>query len=414
MRARRAGKVRAGAGGHQPGRLPRRGLRAYLARSPGPPPPPGDPRLDNLTHSLVGAALARAGADRATPLATTTLVVAANAPDVDVLAYARGEHYALAFRRGITHGVPALLVLPLLVAAAVLAWDRWVRRGRNPGAAPARAGPVLLLSYLGAATHPALDWLNNYGMRWWLPLDGSWSYGDAVFIVDPWLWLGLGGAVFLAGRSRRWATAGWGALALAATALVLGSGRLPGLLPALLWVGGLAAVVLLRLRGAGSVRTARGAVAATTAYVAALALADGAEARLTAEAARAEGLEAREVMVAPEPADPFTSTIEVRTAEAYVPGTFHWLTRPRVRLRPADAVPLVDAPAGLDPAVRDRVVTAARTRPGAREWLVWARLPYVRIRPDGDGWRVRFTDARYDRRRAVGGLTGVEVRVPGP
>ncbi len=376
--------------------------------------PPGRPSLDNLTHSLVGAALARAGADRATPLATATLVVAANAPDVDVLSYARGEYAALAFRRGITHGVPALLLLPLLVAGAVLAWDRLVRRRRRPDAAPARAGPVLLLAYLGTATHPALDWLNNYGMRWWLPLDGSWSYGDAVFIVDPWLWLGLGGAVFLAGRARGRALAGWAGLALATTALVLGSGRLPGLPTALLWLGGLAALVLLRVRGAGGPRATRVVLAAAGAYVGALALTDLGEARLVTGAARSAGLEPVAVMVAPEPADPFTSTVEVRTPEAYVPGTFHWLARPRVRLRPADAVPLLDAPAGLDAAAREAILTAARAEPRARDWLVWARLPYVRIRPDGDGWRVRFTDARYDRQRGVGGLAGVEVRVPAP
>jgi inner membrane protein len=87
--------------------------------------------LDNLTHSFVGAAISKAGAERLTPLATATLVVAANAPDVDMLSYVRGPYFALSFRRGITHGWPALVVLPLLVAAAMLAWDRCVRRPRS-------------------------------------------------------------------------------------------------------------------------------------------------------------------------------------------------------------------------------------------------------------------------------------------
>jgi len=72
--------------------------------------------------------LARAGLDGTTPLATATLVVAANAPDVDVLAYTQDEWFALAFRRGITHGVPAMAVLPFAVAGAMAAWDRLVRR----------------------------------------------------------------------------------------------------------------------------------------------------------------------------------------------------------------------------------------------------------------------------------------------
>ena len=84
--------------------------------------------MDNLTHSLVGAALARSGLDRTTPLATATLVLAANAPDIDVLAYTQGEWFALASRRGITHGVPALIFLPFAVGAAMAGWERLVRR----------------------------------------------------------------------------------------------------------------------------------------------------------------------------------------------------------------------------------------------------------------------------------------------
>ena len=44
-------------------------------------------------------------------------------------------------------------------------------------------------------THPVLDWLNNYGIRLLMPFSPRWFYGDAVFIIDPWLWLALGGAL---------------------------------------------------------------------------------------------------------------------------------------------------------------------------------------------------------------------------
>ncbi|HSR42077.1 MAG TPA: metal-dependent hydrolase, partial [Longimicrobiales bacterium] len=125
--------------------------------------------MDNLTHGLVGAALARTGLDRLTPLATTTLVVAANAPDVDLLSFAEGEYAALAFRRGLTHGLPAMAVLPFAVTGAILGWDRLVRRRRTPDAEPVRPRAILLLSVIGLLTHPALDWMNTYGMRWWLP-----------------------------------------------------------------------------------------------------------------------------------------------------------------------------------------------------------------------------------------------------
>jgi inner membrane protein len=131
--------------------------------------------LDNLTHGLVGAAISKAGGERITPLATATLVIAANAPDIDVLSYFGGEYFALSFRRGITHGWPAMIVLPFLVTGAMLAWDRHVRRRRHPEAPPARPGALLGLAGLGVATHPALDWMNTYGMRWGLPFDPSWT-----------------------------------------------------------------------------------------------------------------------------------------------------------------------------------------------------------------------------------------------
>jgi inner membrane protein len=48
-----------------------------------------------------------------------------------------------------------------------------------------------------------MDWTNNYGLRPLLPWNGHWIYGDLVFIVDPYIWLALGGAAFLL-TSNRW------------------------------------------------------------------------------------------------------------------------------------------------------------------------------------------------------------------
>src|SRR5688572_9506266 len=120
-----------------------------------------------------------------------------------------------------------MLVLPLLVAGAMLAWDRWMRRRRDPDAPPARFGPLLLLSAIGVLTHPTLDWLNVYGMRWWLPFDGRWSYGDSLFIIDPWLWLLLGAAVALGGSRSRRAEVAWAALAAVTTFAVVGTAFVP-------------------------------------------------------------------------------------------------------------------------------------------------------------------------------------------
>jgi inner membrane protein len=70
-------------------------------------------------------------------------------------------------------------------------------------------------------SHPLLDWTNNYGVRPLLPWSGKWFYGDLVFIIDPWIWLVVGGAVFLLTARTRWRTFLWGALAFVLSLLVL-------------------------------------------------------------------------------------------------------------------------------------------------------------------------------------------------
>src|SRR5690606_3922380 len=57
---------------------------------------------------------------------------------------------------------------------------------------------LLALSYLATLTHPLLDWLNTYGIRLLMPLSDRWFYGDALFIIDPWMWLLAGASVVLA------------------------------------------------------------------------------------------------------------------------------------------------------------------------------------------------------------------------
>jgi inner membrane protein len=108
---------------------------------------------------------------------------------------------SLGFRRGITHGIPALIVLPLVLTGLILLYHRL--RGRRKSAREVDAGELLTLSGLAMVTHPVLDWMNIYGMRWLMPFDGTWTYGDSLFIVDPWLYLLLGSGWLVARRLRR-------------------------------------------------------------------------------------------------------------------------------------------------------------------------------------------------------------------
>ena len=156
--------------------------------------------MDNITHTLVGAALAEAGLKKRTALGGITLMIAANFPDIDVIGVVLGKD-SVSFRRGITHGIPALIVLPFVLAGLVWLWDTQVRRQRDPSLAPADFRQLVLVSALGIATHPTLDFMNTYGMRWLMPFVDKWFYADGLFIVDPWLLVMLIAGVLFARRS---------------------------------------------------------------------------------------------------------------------------------------------------------------------------------------------------------------------
>ena len=85
--------------------------------------------MEPVTHLLTGACLARAGFNRKTALATATMTLAAEAPDIDILGNFRDPVFGFAHHRGFTH---SFLGLPL-VAALVLAlvYGVWRIRGKK-------------------------------------------------------------------------------------------------------------------------------------------------------------------------------------------------------------------------------------------------------------------------------------------
>ncbi|TIX50224.1 metal-dependent hydrolase [Alteraurantiacibacter aquimixticola] len=162
--------------------------------------------MDNLTHSLAGALLGQCGLKRKTGLAMPALIIGANLPDVDAACFLWLEgHEHLGFRRGITHGPPAWLLLPLALAGLLWAYDRWqVKRGTRPeGRLPVNFKWLYLLSLIGCLTHPALDWMNVYGVRLLEPFSSRWFYGDVLFIIDIWLWALLIGSVWFSLRREK-------------------------------------------------------------------------------------------------------------------------------------------------------------------------------------------------------------------
>ena len=302
--------------------------------------------MDNLCHTLVGAALGEAGLRKKTPLAMAALILAANAPDVDgILYWMHRPVEALGFRRGWTHGVLAMAVWPFVVAGALLAWDRWVRRRRHPERAPALPRQLVLVSLVAVLTHPLLDLLNTYGVRLLMPFSGHWFHGDTLFIVDPWMWL------------------------------VLGLGWLVSL--------------LLRRRGAARPeRAARAALGVATAYVLAMAVSNVVARGIVRRTASADGGPPVErLMVSPLPLDPLRRSVVIQRDGGYEIGSFSWLARPHYQPER-----IVMRATGLPaPAVR---AYAAATRAG-RIFLDWARFPVVDVVPVANGYEVLMADARY-------------------
>jgi inner membrane protein len=293
--------------------------------------------MDPVCHTLVGATLGATGLEKQTRLGRATLILAANLPDVDGLTYFSGPA-AYAYRRGLTHGLPAMLVLPVVLACAVHAWARvW------PAPAPQQQTSfrwLLLLSTLGVVSHPALDWLNSYGMRWLMPFVDRWFYGDTLFIVDPVLWLVLGAGLLAARRGHAGVS----------------------------WIK----------------RPASLALAIACAYI-------GASYTLTQMAERTVTERLREnqpqrVLASPVPLNPFERAIVLEYPTEYRFGTVRFGVLPRFEW--LDTRIPKGPPEALDQARATRV---------GRWFLGWARFPYAVIRTAGNTTVLHLADARYVR-----------------
>jgi inner membrane protein len=129
--------------------------------------------------------MGRAGLNRKTALATATLTLAAEAPDLDVLSRFGGPAFAFAHHRGFTHsflGVP--LDAAVVVGFVYLIWRLRGRRVKDPNLPP-RWGLLFLYACLAGLSHILLDFTNNYGVRPFWPFSERWYSWDIVFIFEP-------------------------------------------------------------------------------------------------------------------------------------------------------------------------------------------------------------------------------------
>jgi inner membrane protein len=158
--------------------------------------------VENITHSLLGAALAEVALPKdATPRQRTLFyasgIIAANLPDADLL-YTRITPPPLGYllhHRGHTHTIAGVVVLAAVIGlVTLLPGLRSLVKSNEP-----RHG---LLVIAALASHLIADSWNSYGVHALWPLTGRWYYGDAVFIAEPWLWALLGVSVAMNTRRR--------------------------------------------------------------------------------------------------------------------------------------------------------------------------------------------------------------------
>lgn len=141
--------------------------------------------MEPLTHFLTGACLSRAGLNRKTGLATLTLVLASEMPDVDIVTGFGGSVAYLQHHRGITH---TLLGAPF-VAAGTLALVYGIyrllgSRGHKPRQ-PVRWRLLYVYALFAVLLHVFLDFTNGYGIRPLEPFSWKWYSWDILAILDP-------------------------------------------------------------------------------------------------------------------------------------------------------------------------------------------------------------------------------------
>ena len=153
--------------------------------------------MEPLTHFLTGACLGRAGLNRKSALATLTVTLAAEAPDLDVLGDTRGEVFGFSHHRGFTHSFLGIgLVAALVVVFVHLIWRLRGAKRKNPELPP-RWGVLFGFAYLAGLSHILLDFTNSYGVRPFWPFSERWYSWDIVFIVEPIMWILLLGGLLI-------------------------------------------------------------------------------------------------------------------------------------------------------------------------------------------------------------------------
>jgi inner membrane protein len=373
--------------------------------------------MDNLTHSLVGLAAAKAGLEKLSPGATTLCVLAANSPDADIVALIFGRWVFLQQHRGISHSIVGVCLLALALPFIFCLGDALLARARNRKRRVKLRG-LLLASIVATATHPLMDWTNNYGVRPLLPWNPRWFYGDFVFIVDPFIWLVLGGAAFLLTAKTKKHLIVWILIALVPSYLVLVGPSGPRLLAneivlRLLWIGALIVLVnLYKIAGRAGAKIAMAALAIVAIYCGGLAATHFVALRQAkfqaANIARMNSEQVSRVAAMPTVANPAEWVCVMETDRATYRFNLSLLRSPPVSAN----IVRYEKPIGLEA----EAVTQAARDSRSQVFLGFARFPVARVASEDCATQtlVQFADLRYTEPGKGRGTFSLDVPVDCP
>jgi inner membrane protein len=313
--------------------------------------------LDPVTHFLTGACLSRAGLNRTTGLATLTMVLATEIPDIDVLWFFGGSVTGFAHHRGFTHTLLGAPVMAAITVGGVYGLYRLLRRRpRRKARLEPRWGLLLVYALAGVLVHIFQDFTNNYGVRPLAPFHPRWYSWDIVSIIDP--------------------------IMLAALTLGLLVPALFGLVTEEVGAGP------ARYRGRG------GALFALFALAAIIGMRDFEHRRaVTAlNSITYRGEDPIRASAFPYPLNPFTWGGVVET--------HNFFEIVQVNSSSGEVDPSNEAVLRFKPAETPVTLAAKKSRLG-RVYLDWAQYPFLRVQslPGNSGYRVQFQDLRfaYDR-----------------
>lgn len=131
--------------------------------------------MDPVTHTLSGFVIGKSITKNR--LIVVLILIFSLFPDIDILLRLHSRELFIMYHRGITHGIGALIILPLIPALIFRKKLGFLK--------------IYAVSFLAYAFHLFLDLTNQYGTKILSPFDWNSYSLSLTFIIDPYVLIPL-------------------------------------------------------------------------------------------------------------------------------------------------------------------------------------------------------------------------------